>query len=87
MVQYYPINIIGHNEYLHSILCRAHILWTRRTGMLPFIRLAFQVWFVRASPGFVHSDDSTKKVVNFPLVAVQQGICDCIAVANPGAIA
>ena len=58
----------------------AHFLWTRRTGMLPLIWLAFQIWFVWASPGFVHSDDSSKKVVRFPLVTVQQGLYGCISV-------
>ena len=60
-----------------TILCRVHFLWTRRTGMLPFIWLAYQVWFLWASPAFVHSDDSFKKSVAFPLVP---GLCDCIAV-------
>ena len=36
--------------------------------------LAFQVRFEWASPGFVHSDDSSKKVVTFPLVPVHQGL-------------
>ena len=49
------------------------------SGCFLFIWLAFQVWFVWASSGFVHSDDSSKKVVNFPLVPVQQGLYDCIA--------
>ena len=44
-----------------------------------FIRL-FKVSFVWVSPGFVHSDNSSKKVITFPLVPVQQGLCDCIAV-------
>ena len=48
--------------------------------MLPFICLAFQVWFVWASPGFVHSGDSSKKSVTFPLLPVQQSLCNCIAV-------
>ena len=47
--------------------------------MLPFTWLAFQVWFVCVSPGFVHSDNSSKKVFIFPLVLVQQGLYDCIA--------
>ena len=47
--------------------------------MLTFILLTFQVSFVRASPGFVLSDDSSKKVI-FPLVPVQQSLCHCIAV-------
>ena len=71
-----------HNEqHLHRTLCRAHFLWTKRTGMLPFIWLVFQVWFLWASSDFVHSDDSSKKVVTFPLVPVQQGLCDCITVS------
>ena len=38
VVQYYPIGVIHRNEHhLHSTLCRAHFLWMRRTGMLPFI--------------------------------------------------
>ena len=38
VVQYYPISAICHIEHhLHSTLCRAHFLWTRITGMLPFI--------------------------------------------------
>ena len=53
VVQYYPISVIRHNEHhLHSKLCRARFLWTRVTGMLPFIWLAFQVWCVWTSPGF-----------------------------------
>ena len=48
--------------------------------MLPSIWLAFHVCFVWASPGFVHSDDSIKKVVTSPLAQVQQGLCDCRAV-------
>ena len=33
VVQYYLINAICHNEHhLHSTLCRAHFLWTRRIG-------------------------------------------------------
>ena len=48
--------------------------------MLPFIWLAFHVWFVWMSPGFVHNDDSSKKVITFPLVPVLQGLCDCIVV-------
>ena len=81
VVQYCPITVILHNEHhLHSTLCRANFLWTRRTGMLPFILFAFQLWFVSASPGFVHSDDSSKKVIIFHLVPVQQGLCDCITV-------
>ena len=65
VVQYYPINIIYHIEHhLHS---RVHFLWTRRTGMLPFIWLVFQVWFKWTNPSFVHSDDSSKKVI-FPLI-------------------
>ena len=80
-VQYYPLNVICHNEHhLHSTLCRAHFLWKRRTGMLAFIWLAFQIWFVRASPGFVHSDDLSKRVIAFPSLPVQQSLCDCIAV-------
>ena len=47
LVQYYPINYIHHNEHhLYSTLCRVHFLWTRRTGRLPFICLAFQVRLV-----------------------------------------
>ena len=47
MVQYYPINVICPNEHHHhSTLCRVHFLWTRRTRMLPFIWLAFQLWFI-----------------------------------------
>ena len=80
MVQYYPIKVICHIEYhLHSTLCRVHFLWTKRTVMLSFIWLAFQVWFIKASPGFVHSDYSSKKVVTYPLVTVQQGLSNCIA--------
>ena len=76
-----PIIVVCQNEHhLHSTLCRVHFLWTRRTGMLAFIRLVFQVWFIRASPGFIHSSDSSKKIVTFPLVPVQQCLCDCIAV-------
>ena len=82
VVQCYPNSVICHNEnHLHSTLCRAHFLWMRGTGILPFIWLKFHVWFIRASPGFVHSDDSSKKVVAFPLVLVQQGLCDYIVVA------
>ena len=81
VVQYYPFNVIRHNEHhLHSTLCRYHYLWTRRTWILPFIWLAFQVWFVWSSPGFVYNDDWSKKIVTFPLVPVQQGLRDCIAV-------
>ena len=81
VVQYYSINVICHNEHhLYDTLCRVHFLWPRRTGMLPFIWLAFQVWFVWASPASVHSNNSPKKVINFPLVPVQQGLCNCIAV-------
>ena len=29
---------------------------------------------------FRHSDDSSKKVVTFPLLRFQQGLCDCITV-------
>ena len=69
-----PSAVIPYNEhYFHSTLCRAPILWTK-IGMLRFIWLAFQVWFVWASPGFVHSDDSSKKVVTFSLVPVQQEV-------------
>ena len=33
VVRHYPIYVIRHNEHhLHSTLCRAHFLWTRRTG-------------------------------------------------------
>ena len=53
MVQYYPINVIRHNEHHQSTLGRVHFLWTRRTGMLPFIWLGFQVSSTWASPGFV----------------------------------
>ena len=80
LVQYYPTNVMRHNEHLLGTLCRSHFLWTRRTGMLPFIWLTFQVWFLWACPCFVPSDDSSKKVVTFPLVPVQQGLCSCIAV-------
>ena len=56
MVQYYSITIMRDNEHhLRSTLCRAHFLWTRRSGMLPFTWLPFQVWFVWATPDFVHS--------------------------------
>ena len=65
-----------HNDHhLHNTLCRV-----RRTGMLPFIWLAFQVWFVWESPSFVHSDDPSMKVIPFLLVPVQQCLWDCIAV-------
>ena len=81
MVQYYPINVIQHNKHhLHSTLCKAHFIWLWRIGMLSFTSLGFGVRFVWASPGFVHSDNSSKKVVSFPLVTVQQGLCYCIAV-------
>ena len=92
LVQYYLINAIrlyiylGHTpqwtieHHLQIILCRAHVLWTSRTGIRPFIWLAFQVWFVWASPGFVHNYDSPKKVVTFLLVPVQKGLCNCIEV-------
>ena len=74
-------NVIRHNEHHHhSTLCGIQFLRKRRTGMLAFIWLVFKVWFVWASPGFVHSYVSSKKVVTFPLVPVQQGLCDCIAV-------
>ena len=67
VVQYYPINVLGHNKHrIHSTLCRAHFRWTRRTGMLSFIWLAFQVWFVWTSPGFVHSDDSFQASRHLP---------------------
>ena len=56
-----------------------HFLWTRRTGMLPFTWLAFQVWFVWANRNFVYSDDSSKEVIAFPLVAYRSNK-DCIAV-------
>ena len=66
-VQYYPINVICHNKHhFHSTLCRAHFLWMRRTGMFPFIWLAFQIWFIWVSPDFLHSNDSSKEVVTFP---------------------
>ena len=43
VMQYYLINVIHHNKHhLHSTLCRAHFLCTRRTGMLPFISLRFK---------------------------------------------
>ena len=81
VVYYYPIIVIRHNEHhLHSTLCRAHFLWTRRTVMLPFIWLAFQVWFLWTRPSFVNTDDSSKNIITFPLVPVQQGLCDSIAV-------
>ena len=62
-------------------MCTTHFLCTRRSRMVPFIWLEFQIWFVWASPGFVHSDDSSKKVVTFPIAPVQQGLCDCVAVS------
>ena len=69
IVQYYPINVIRYNEHhLHNTLGRAGFLWTRRTGMFPFILLAFLVWLVWESPGFVHCDDLSKKVLTSPLV-------------------
>jgi hypothetical protein len=81
MVQYYPMDVICHSEHhLHTTFCRAYLLWMRRAGMLPFTRLPLQVWFVRAIPGFVHSDDPSKEVVTFPLVAVQQVLCNSIMV-------
>ena len=47
VVIHYPISVICPNEHqLHSTLCRTHFLWARKTGMLPFIWLTFQVWFV-----------------------------------------
>ena len=80
-VLYYPINVIRHNEYhLLRTLRRNHFLWTRIPGRLPFIWVMFQICFLWVSPGFVHSDDSSKKVVAFPLVTVPQGLCKCIAV-------
>ena len=70
------INVIRHNElHFHSTLSWAHFIWMSTIGMLPFNWLAFQVWFLWASPDFVHSDDSSKKVVIFPLVPIQQGLC------------
>ena len=48
--------------------------------MLALISFKFQVWFVQASTGLVHSDVSSKKIATFPLVPVQQDLCDCIAV-------
>ena len=39
--------------------------------MLPYIWLTFQVWFIWASPGFVHTDNSSRKVIIFLLVLVQ----------------
>ena len=36
------------------------------------------MWFVRASPSFVQSDDPSKEVITFPLVPVQQVLCNCI---------
>ena len=36
------------------------------------------MWFVRASPSFVQSDDPSKEVITFPLVQVQQVLCSCI---------
>ena len=59
--------------------CVGRILWMR-TGKFAFIWLAFQVWFVWATPGFDQSDDSSKKVVTFPLVPLQQSLCDFLAV-------
>ena len=81
VMQYYSTNVIRKYWYhRNSTLCRAHVFWTRRTGMLPLTSLAFLDLFVWASPGFVHSDDSSKKVFTFPLVPVQQGLYGCIAV-------
>ena len=81
LLQYYPNNVIRHNKHhLRSIFCRAHFISTRRTGMVLFIRLGFKVWFVWASPGLVHSDYSSKKIVTFRLLPVQKGLCDCTSV-------
>ena len=44
--------------------------WTSPSQL---IWLAFQVCFIWANPGFVHSDDLSRKVVTFPLAPVQQG--------------
>ena len=79
VVQYQSINVICHNEHrLHITLCRAHCLWTRGARMLPFIWLSLQMWFVRASPSFVQSDDPSKEVITFPLVPVQQVLWNCL---------
>ena len=62
VVQNYPIIVIRHNEHhLHSTLCRTHFLWTKRTGMLPFIWLAFQGRFLWTCPSFVLSDNSVQE--------------------------
>ena len=42
--------------------------------------LVVSSWVVWASPGLVHSDDSSKKVFSFPFVPIQQNMCDSIAV-------
>ena len=55
-----------------------HFLWMRGIGMLPFIWSTFQVWFVWVSPGFIPSDNLSKKFVTFSLALVQQGMCDSI---------
>ena len=35
VVQYYPVNVIRHNEHhLHNTLCRAQFLWRRRIGVV-----------------------------------------------------
>ena len=79
VVQYHFINVICHNEHcLHITLCRAHFLQMRGARMLPFIWLSLQMWFVRASPSFVQSDDPSKEVITFPLLLVQQVLCSCI---------
>ena len=37
VVQYYPTCVRRNNEHCHhSTLCRAHFLWMRTTGILPF---------------------------------------------------
>jgi len=73
------VNVICHNKHrLHITLCRAQFLRTRGARMLPFIWLLLQTWFVRASLSFVQSDDPSKEVITFPLVPIQQVLCNCI---------
>ena len=36
------------------------------------------MWFVRASPSFIQSDNPSKEVITFPLVPVQQVLCNCV---------
>ena len=62
-----------------TLLCVGRTFLGRgEPGCFHSFDLSFQMWFVRTSTSFVHSDDPSKEFITFPLVPVQQVLCICI---------